>query len=341
MEFNVIKLRYDFSEYVYYLQAEDILPATSIVWEECYNRIGKCQIVLPRSVERAKNIALNDWIYIQGAKTLMMIHGIKYTDTEIWLYGYEAKGYMQKVGMTLSGFLGGTEPLSTTAIRAWVTMAEFTEVLAGEEYTVPTMRTATVDALDALDLYHFLEQVCDLDNCGLRLSFDRDASRMLKLEVYRGADKSDTARFAPALGNIRGIEYSQDNQNNVRSVLVVGMDGNDEVLISAGGGVDSLYSRYIVDLRTEYPRPDDMTRAEYDAALMTRAQATLNARSTRTKFEVKNIDTRDYSTKYELGDIVRVEVPELNISRRSRVKTVRRTIEGSREKIDIDLGEWM
>ena len=342
MDFNVLRMKPN-GDY-YRMDTVEILPFKSIVWEESYNDIGKLQAVFPRSLERARNIQLGDWGYISGANTPMYIHSIKETDTELWVYGYEAKAVLQKEAMRpYATVMYPMQYISQAIEYAWYyhvsgayKIPSWMEDQAPSA-VIPALPAQNLAALEYWSVYDCIRQCCALVGAGYRLKFLPDLG-LCQLYVWQGADVSDKVRFARELGNVSGLTWSTDNQSYVSQVTAIGLDGETEVEQTYGtyGGPLDPTEAYL-DLRLEFPKPDGMTRANYEAALLTRAQMSWVSRSVKNKLDVKNVDTSRFGTAFILGDIVGVTLPEHGLAAKARVKTLRRTIEGNRDKLTLDL----
>lgn len=328
-----------------------VLPFKSLVWEECYNDIGKMQVVFTRSDRVLKNVTVGNFARISGTKNIMYIHSLKLTDTELWAYGYEIKGLMRKKhALPEETVVTGYEvdlqiELLRLCYEGWFRWDSYDHLLRIDN---GTFGRRVLSGLDFETVYDALKQVCALYGAGFttELYIDADENNLLKTHhvVYFGNDVSSNVRFASVLGNVQNLTYTVDDQNYINTVIVYGADPEvagslyEEIAqtASAQQRIEENYNA-ILDLREEYPKPDDMTVAEYQAALQTRAQMSLIARHITRQISVGNIDTREYGKKYKLGDIVGVIIPELDIKAKMRVSAVQRTVEGNNEKISVSL----
>lgn len=333
MEFNKYRLNYASGEGRFELA--DLLPFKSVVWEESYNGIGKMQAVFPKTLDIVRSVTVGSFASIQGVRTLMYVHSVKLTDTELWAYGYEAKALLQKQGMMPFEEMQGEQRVDDAIRTAW----ELSNSLSYCDDTpiLPRMSARNLDALEYYNLYEFIRQCCELEKAGFVLRFAEDLGT-LNLSARVGQDVSDTVRFATAFGNASGVSYTIDDQSEIYEVIAVGDDNGTIVYAHATGSTPPMErTRAFLDCRQDFPKPDDMTSADYLAALETRAHMSQIARSPRQKVEVKNIAVTDFGVSFLLGDIVGIEIPEYNISAKARITTMRRTIEGNLDKLTLDL----
>lgn len=341
MAFNVFKKQSDGK-----LILDAVLQTSSIVWEEGFNVIGKLQAVLPKSDDAIATVKVGCFATVDTSPLMYYVYGIKVTDTELWAYGYECKALLQKqqYDSILGGNYQGTTNLRNAIVAACEDYVDYSFVYEGSYfYSLNDIGTANLDASDALDMYEFIRRICALKNCGFWMQYD-DGSRKLIINGRQGEDKSQTAVFSTMLGNAWGVKYSQDDQTNVNTVYVYGVDAitdpeYPDMVVGTATNRQTGEERLavIIDKRTEFPRPENMTLADYQDALNTRAQMSLIARHTQQKLEVSNIDTSGYGTAYKLGDVVAILIPEYGVSYKMRITTVRHTTEGNYDDISFTL----
>ena len=145
-------------------------------------------------------------------------------------------------------------------------------------------------------------------------------------------------RFATILGNAANTEYTCDNQSYVNRVYCIGKSGDEVIFVYADrpNSDGELYEAYY-DVRSDFPKPDNMTLAEYKDALQNRAQMSLVARHMTETVKVSNVDASEFGSEYVLGDIVGVVLDDLNMTVNRRVTGVKRVIEGNLDKLTIEL----
>lgn len=336
MEFRVFRHN-PVDRYSATIELVDLLPFKSLVWEDTFDGIGKLQVVFPKSPDALNRIKVGAFGGIPHSSSLMYIHSIKYTDSEIWAYGYEAKALLQKMGAYPSPIPRGTQSIQT-AVNNVLDFAQkyryFAKVLTCDF----DLGTANLDAMEYLTLYDFLQKTLRLSDAGLVTRYN--AQHKFDIVALQSRDLSASVKFSPVLGNMTGYQYTVDNQSDIYSVKALG-------LTTEGTSLDAVYSGAlpddgertlaILDLRTEYPQPEDMSSADYTEALMTRARMSQIARHVNYKLTVKSIDTEQYGTAYRLGDYVGVALPELSVTAKMRVAKATYTCEGNNTKLALTL----
>lgn len=322
------------------IRLADLFPFKSLVWENSYDGIGKLQVVFPKSPDALNRIKVGAFGGIELTDNIMYIHSVKYTDKEIWAYGSEAKALFEKIGIlphsSISQPLSGNMPIEEAINRALQWRPIFT-------YTANTIANASGLGDANLDADN-ADNVCDYIIGALKLAKAGLATKLLangklQLTALRGQDMSASSKFSPVLGNMNGMEYSIDDQSYIYRVWAVGLDTNgNEVLSEYHDPVlaPEATSAFL-DLREEFPQPEDMSNRDYLEALTTRAQMSQIARYVREKLTVKNIDTEQFGTAYKLGDYVGIALPDLSVTAKMRVSKATYTCEGNNTKLALTL----
>lgn len=339
MEFRVFELIYDENAQGS-IQLADLLPFKSLVWEDSYDGIGKLQVVFPKSPDALSRIKVGAFGGIGLTENIMYIHSVKYTDREIWAYGCEAKALFKKIGILPHSWsaqqLGGRMPIEEAITRAlqWRPIYTFT---ANTVANASGLGDANLDGDNADNVCDYIIGALKLAKAGLGAKLL--ANGKLQLTALRGQDVSATVKFSPVLGNMNGMEYSVDDQSYIYRVWAVGVDLNgNEVSSEYHDPVLAPEATYaFLDLREEFPQPEDMSNRDYIEALTTRAQMSQIARYVREKLTVKSIDTERFGTAYRLGDYVGVALPELSVTAKMRVSKATYTCEGNNTKLALAL----
>lgn len=309
----------------------ELLPYKSIVWEEGWQTSGTAQVVFVRNDYVLDAVKVGRWIGLDFTRVMMYIHSVKVTDTEIWVYGYEAKELFAKCAMTQQSAAGSADidQAVETAINAYCPYTWFGQTLIG------SWGTGNLDSLEYVSLAEYISGCAQLARKGWKLERN-DTTNLLDFVDYTGDDKSSTVQFATTLGNARDIKYTKSDKSYCNKVYAVGENG---IVESAEENpiVGEVYSA-LLDLRESFPQ-DTMTVSEYRAALQNRAYMSLIARHATEKIEIGDIDTDEFGIAYGLGDIISIDVPDLDLTTTRRVTLARYTIEGGNLEIKLILSE--
>lgn len=318
------------------IRLETVVPCKSVVWEERYLDAGKMQAVFAKTDTVMDAVRVGKFALIDGTLRLMYIYGIKLTETELWAYGYEAKALLQKCAMMNNGTNDGKADIATKLADAMTLYGQLSYITTWI-FPTGTLGTANLDGLEYNSVYDYIRKCLSLNGHGWNAAYMQSSGTVM-LTADTGIDQSDYYLFASELGNVSGLSYALDNQSYYSRVYAVGEDNGSTVYVyeEENNPEHEVYSVYL-DCRLDFPRPDDMTRADYEDALHTRARMSLIARHEKETLTVKNIDASGYGSLYFLGDIITIAVPEYDVKQKMRIVCVRRTIEGDLEQISMEL----
>lgn len=318
------------------IRLETIVPCKSVVWEERYLDAGNMQAVFAKTDTVMDAVRVGKFALIDGTLRLMYIYGIKLTETELWAYGYEAKALLQKNAMMNNGTNDGEVDIATKLADAMTLYGQLSYITTWI-FPTGTLGTANLDGLEYNSVYDYIRKCLSLNGHGWNAAYMQSSGAVM-LTADTGIDQSDYYLFASELGNVSGLSYALDNQSYYSRVYAVGEDNGSTVYVyeDEDNPEHEVYSVYL-DCRLDFPRPDDMTRADYEDALHTRARMSLIARHAKETLTVKNIDTSGYGSLYFLGDIVTVAVPDYDVKQKMRIVCARRTIEGGVEQLALEL----
>lgn len=319
------------------LELVDLLPFTSVVWEDTFDDIGKLQVVFPKSPDAFNRIKVGAFGGIPQSSSLMYIHSIEYTDSEIWAYGYEAKALLQKMASYPSPIPRGTQSIQT-AINNALDYDQKYRYFAKTLTCDFDLGAANLDAMEYYTLYDFLQKTLRLSDAGLMTRYN--SRHTLDIVAVQSQDVSASVKFSPVLGNMSDYQYTIDNQSDIYSVKALGLSADGALIEAMYYGTlpdDNERTSAILDLRSEYPQPEDVSSGDYFESLMTRARMSQIARHINYKLTVKNVDTEQFGTAYKLGDYVGIALPELSVTAKMRVAKATYTCEGTNTKLALTL----
>lgn len=318
------------------LETVDLLPFKSIVWEDAGFETGKLQAVFALDDITRTLLKVGSFARIPNTASIMYIHSVKHTNKEIWAYGYDAKALLQKIGMRADDPKINTSVNVATAINSAITAFPPQSFFSSSVDGVDAMRQADLSGLEAWNLYDYMTKALSLIDCNLTTG---EVGGRINLRSRRTRDVSDVVRFSPPLGNLDDFEYSIDDQGYFSKVIAIGKNRSGAEVIGeySDANPPRETTTYYLDLRDEFPQPDDMTDAAYANAIVQRAKMSKIARYERHKLSIKNVDATDYNSAYTLGDRVGVIIPGAGVEATMRVAKVTYTLEGMHQRISLTL----
>ena len=184
-------------------------------------------------------------------------------------------------------------------------------------------------------LADLLESICAASGLGYRGRWSWD-DRRLYFEVLQGADRSDSVKLSPALGNCT-IKGYNESTGLAPSVAVVAGQGEAaaRVVVDVGTG-DGLIGL------TRRERFVDARDLATEAELQQRGAEKLAEDGDTTTLEVEYIQTASYryGEDFDLGDVIHVEYPDI-AAMDARIVAITEEYAREGEKLTLTLGtEW-
>lgn len=327
------------------LRVLDVLPHKSIVWEEKWQDSGSFQAVFTRTPYVLDAVKAGNFVYLSGRQTAMYIHTVKITATEVWAYGYEAKQLLDKQALLpIENYntAVNVKILINTIILFYILFPWFDA--ENSKPLIEEVGTTNIDAMEYLSVFQFLHEVGTAKRAGYNLVFNSSATKLL-LTFHRGADRTENngAGNSPVIlseyiGNIKGSAFTQSNKNFINRVIALGTNGITEA--AGQPEQDEITYSAVLDLRDSFQwDSEEMTEAEYRAALYTRANMSLIARYSTEQIDAGQVDISGFESDYYLGDIVSIKLPDIGVSDEQRVVAAKWTIEGNKTTLALTFKE--
>jgi len=159
-------------------------------------------------------------------------------------------------------------------------------------------------------------------------------NRQIIFETYKGKDRTTAQHtnnrviFSEDYNNLNNAIYRYNDQNLKTYAIVGGTgEGDARTYYELGGGSGLDLREVFVDAKDI--NPDGMTAAEYKAALLQRAQETLNASIAAETLECETEAAINFTYKedYDLGDIVTVRKKKWNLYMNQRITELQEVYE--------------
>lgn len=158
--------------------------------------------------------------------------------------------------------------------------------------------------------------------------------RQIVFETYQGKDrttaqhKNNRVVFSEDYNNLNNAIYRYNDQNLKTFAIVGGQgEGDARTYYELGGGSGLGLREVFVDAKDI--NPEGMSAAEYKAALLQRAQETLNASIVAETLECETEAAINFTYKkdYDLGDIVTVRKKKWNLYMNQRITELQEVYE--------------
>lgn len=307
---------------------------TSFIWHRKYFESGEFKVYLPLTEDNIRIYQINNIITYRGANEAGVIEDLilRNTSTErvIIASGRFLTSYMDRrlVRPTLN-FSGKVEvamrKMLTDAVA--IPLVELGE-LNGFEESIEFQATYK-------NLLTMEEKLSKGANIGFRFRPDF-TEKKIYFETYKGLDKSrgqtDRAfvEFSDMFDNLNSAENRQNNQT-LKTVGYVGGEGEGSArtYIIVGDDTTTGLDRREIFIDAKDISSEDITRAEYLAALRTRGLEKMEEHKFSNSYECATIPSGNFEYKkdYDLGDIVTIKKGDWGLNTTQRITEIQEVYE--------------
>lgn len=319
---------------------------TSITWTRRYFGAGEFEVHAPITAENVNLYRLDNLVWLQGAVEAGIIEELKYEETssrnELVAKGRFLESYMdRRIVYPTVNFEGYTEVGMRTLISGLTEGFPYVELgeLQGFDEEVAFQCTWK----NLLDVETKLAKSANL---GFRLRPDFSA-RKIYFEVYQGLDRTrgqherSYAEFSDDYDNINSATYVINDQLEKTVAYVAGEgEGASRVVVVVGDTEGTGYDRRELYVDAKDISSDDLTTAQYKAALAQRGIEKLNENVLSTSLECVAIPygNFNYKVNYDLGDIVTTRKSNWGIGQDLRITEIQEVYEHGAMQVVPTLG---
>lgn len=320
--------------------------ATSITWTRKYYDIGNFEIHAPITEDNVRLYRMNNIVWIFGAKEAGIIEAIQFKQnaktSEMTIKGRFLESYFDRrlIHPTFN-FSGKTEVAMRNLIGVTSPVIPLVELGELKGYDDDVNFQVSWKTLSTAET-----RLAQSSNLGFRLTPDF-AHRKLKFDVYKGLDRRRTqhersfAEFSDSFNNIDSATYNLNNKLEKTVAYVLGEgEGADRKMVIVGDDTLQGYERKELYVDARDLSSEELTDAEYEAALRQRGLEKLEENKLSKSFECDTIALGNfiYKTDYDLGDIVTVKKSSWDVSNESRITEVMEIYEHDVMQVALTLG---
>lgn len=307
---------------------------TSFVWHRKFFESGEFRIYLPLTEDNIAIYQIGNLVTYKGANEAGVIEDLilRNTSTErvIIAEGRFLTSYMDRrlVRPTLN-FSGKVE----VAMRKMLDDAE----------PIPLVELGELNGFDEeiefqatyKNLLSMEEKLSRGANIGYRFRPDF-TEKVIYFETFKGLDKtrSQTDRafveFSPMYDNLNSIENRQ-NEQLLKTVGYVGGEGegSNRVYVTVGDDTLTGLARRELFIDAKDISSEDLSQADYLAALRTRGLEKMNEHVFSNSYEVATVPSGNFEYKrdYDLGDVVSIRNPEWGLNSSQMITEIQEVYE--------------
>lgn len=317
---------------------KEINHALSIQMEEHYNAIGKAIITLPIDDYNISAIENGGIIYDTVRDMSFVIRNHKYDTarTTVTVNAYTCNRLLNKRAIiqknTITNIESGVRAVVENNLRG-LPNVEIGELNGFEDSTETMLYGGQV--LD--EILPLLETA----KIGNRMRWDADR-RVHIFELYKGRDLTEGIHavvFSEEYKTAKDLVIANDDSVFKNVIYVPGtLKDNDETEIVVEVGTATGDERFEKWLDRSSKQDKEETESQFRERLKQIGLEEMAKLVSRNTFSV-SIDTKEYGTTYKLGDVVSCVSQRFGVELKSRITSVKYTLDISGEKINLILGE--
>ena len=317
---------------------KEINHALSIQMEEHYNAIGKAIITLPIDDYNISAVENGGIIYDTVRNMSFVIRNHKYDTSRntITVNGYTCNRILNKRAIVQKNTIKNVEDGVRSVISG--NLRELPNVELGESNG---FTEATETILYGGQILDEIMPILETAKIGNRMRWDPDR-RVHVFELYKGRDLTEGIHavvFSEEYKTAKDLVIANDDSVFKNVIYVPGTlkdDAETEIIVEVGTATgDDRFEKW---LDRSFRQDKEETESQFRERLKQIGFEEMAKLVRRNTFSV-SIDTQEYGTTYKLGDIVSCVSQRFGVELKSRITSVKYTLDISGEKITLILGE--
>ena len=317
---------------------KEINHALSIQMEEHYNAIGKAIITLPIDDYNISAIENGGIIYDTIRDMSFVIRNHKYDTARatVTVNAYTCNRLLNKRAIIqknkITNIENGVRSVINRNLRGLPNI-ELGE-LNGFTDTIETI-------LYGGQILDEIMPILETAKIGNRMRWDAER-RIHVFELYKGRDLTEGIHavvFSEEYKTAKDLVIANDDSVFKNVIYVPGNlkdDAETEIVVEVGTAIgDERFEKW---LDRSFRQENEETKAQFRERLKQIGLEEIARLVSRHTFSV-SIDTKEYGTTYKLGDVVSCVSQRFGVELKSRITSVKYTLDISGEKINLILGE--
>lgn len=317
---------------------KEINHALSIQMEEHYNAIGKAIITLPIDDYNISAIENGGIIYDTVRDMSFVIRNHKYDTSRftVTVNAYTCNRMLNKRAIVQKNTIENIEIGVRSVIES--NLRGLPNVEIGE---LKGFEDSTDAILYGGQILDEIIPILETAKIGNRMRWDADR-RVHVFELYKGRDLTEGIHavvFSEEYKTAKNLVIANDDSVFKNVVYVPGTlrdEDETEIVVEVGTSIgDDRFEKW---LNRSFRQDKEETESKFRERLKQIGLEEIEKLVSRHTFSV-SIDTKEYGTTYKLGDIVSCVSQRFGVELKSRITSVKYTLDISGEKINLILGE--
>lgn len=293
----------------------------SCMWSEGYNSTQPFTMELQASDEYKKKVQPDCYVGRDDRKTMMVIKTVKVKDSRIVASGKQATRCLDDVAYE------GTIPAGRLLADSIKSAYDESYGYENFEFAPPNLPVVYDHQISNKSILLLMETMCQDTDTGFRVV---RANGKLRVEFYR-PEINYKLKLSQSYGNMRVDEVTLSTENKKNYAIVLGEGEGDArfrvyVDLSSGEQKRSMF----VDAR-DVLREENESDSSYAARLYARGVEQLLTKQGTWECALTPLGA-EFGTRYDLGDIITVLLPDYGMKIQSRIQ--RFTQQSQNNKID-------
>lgn len=300
----------------------------STLWSEGYNTVEPFTLELQATEEYKRKVRPDCYVGREDRKTLMVIKTVRIAGGKIIATGKQASRCLEDVP-----FVGTIEKDSqvAAAIRGAYDSGDGCEGFIFAETAPERVYSHQISNKSILEL---METMCQETDMGFRAV---RAAGKIAVEFYR-PEENQNLRYSETFGNLTVDAVTLSTENLKNHAIVLGAGEGEErsraELDKSGGGRKL---SIIVDAR-DIRREDTDTDESYREKLLARGDEKLREHMKTWECLFTPL-LSDFGTRFDLGDILTVPLPEYGMKLKARVARFTQQEQRNQTRTTVEVGE--
>ena len=317
---------------------KEINHALSIQMEEHYNAIGKAIITLPLDDYNISSIENGGIIYDTVRDMSFVIRNHKYDTARatVTVNAYSCNRLLNKRAIIQKNSITNIEIGDRSVIEK--NLRNLPKVQIGE---LNGFENATETMLYGGQVLDEIMPILETAKIGNRMRWDSDR-RIHVFELYKGRDLTEGIHavvFSEEYKTAKDLVIANDDSVFKNVIYVPGtLKDNAETEIVVEVGTATGDDRFEKWLDRSFRQDEEETESQFRERLNQIGLEEIAKLVSRHTFSV-SIDAKEYGTTYKLGDVVSCVSQRFGVELKSRITSVKYTLDISGEKINLILGE--
>lgn len=300
----------------------------SCLWSEGYNTVENFSLELNATDEYKKKIRPDCYIGRNDRKTLMVIKSVVIRDKKIVASGKQAARVLDDV--VFVGTIKSGKKLTSSIRNAYVDSSQYRNT----EFSDIDLEIKYNRDISNKTILELCKIMCQDTDVGFR-AINRNSK--LVVEFYQ-PELNPNLVFAEKYGNLSVKEIALSKEPLKNYCVVLGMateNGRIRVDVDATNGADK--RELIIDAR-DLQKEETETEESYMERLAVRGYEKL-LEYQQTFTTAFTPFAKDFATKYDLGDILTVHLPDYGIKLQARVTRFTQKSQNNRTETTVDVGQ--